>query len=68
MGTSSMEGRCGCIKTRLLEPDEDVWITWQVCATHYRGTVDDTMAVQAMKNRRVYDAQERKAARREKLR
>lgn len=60
MGTSSMVGSCGCTKTRLLEPKEDIWITWAVCATHYNPEVDDKMIAEAAKNNREYEAAIRK--------
>lgn len=56
MGTATMQGLCGCCKTRLMEPEEDVWITWEVCAKHYRGEEDDRMAAEAAKNRREFEA------------
>ena len=52
MGTASCVGRCGCVKTRLLEPDDNVWITWDICPEHYRGEPDDVMVVEAARNRR----------------
>lgn len=52
MGTSTMAAACGCVKTRLLEPEEDVWVTWRICAEHYRGEEDDRMVLAAAANQR----------------
>jgi hypothetical protein len=52
MGTATTSLTCGCVKTRLLEPDEDIWITWTVCALHYEPERDDPVIRQAAENRR----------------
>lgn len=54
MGTTSYNFTCGCRKTRLLEPKEDIYIEWTVCDKHYVAERDDPMIVEAAKNYRKY--------------
>ena len=56
MGTSTMYSyKCACRKTRLLEPEEDIWIEWEKCAEHYDPDVDDKMILEAAENKRKYE-------------
>lgn len=62
MGYASSQSLCGCIKTRLLEPKEDVWIKWEVCAEHYTPE-DDAKIVEAARNLREHERQLKHATR-----
>lgn len=58
MGTATSQGPCGCCLTRLLEPDEDVWIEWIKCAEHWVPE-DNARMIEAAKNRRELEKCER---------
>lgn len=55
MGTASAYGTCGCRQTRLMEPEENIWIEWVRCAQHYDPAVDDAIIIEAARNRRDYE-------------
>lgn len=52
MGYAMVSSPCGCSRTRLMDPKEDIWITWIRCGAHYNPTEDDPMILQAAKNYR----------------
>lgn len=56
MGTATTQAPCGCCMTRLMEPEEDVWITWIRCAEHYDPEVDDPKIIEAARNRMQFEA------------
>jgi hypothetical protein len=55
MGLASALLACGCRQTRLMGSEPSIWIEWVRCPEHYDPAIDDTMVIEAAKNKREYE-------------